>query len=109
MQVMSKELQEHGYYKQKAVVDALVSKYVAEVSMMDSGDIIRIDQAQLETVLPSPGGTVLVLGGTHALSRAVMLGVDTSKFQAQVKLDDGAELWLDYEDVCKLHVPIVVK
>ena len=104
---MSRELQE--YHKHKAVVEAVVSQYVAEVSMLDSGDVLRIDQAQLETVLPSLGGAVLVLAGRHARSRAVMVGVDTSRFQAQVRLDDGGELWLDYEDVCKLHVPIFVK
>ena len=103
---MSKELPD--YYKKKAVVESIVSTYVAEVSMMDSADVLRVDQAQLETVLPSPGGVVLVLSGQHALSRAVMLAVDAPRFQAQVQLDGGKALWLDYEEVCKLHVPIAV-
>ena len=109
LQVLSKELQEHGYYKKKAVVEKLVSTYVAEVCMTDSGDVLRIDQAQLETVLPSPGGAVVVLAGKHASSHAIMVSVDTAKFQAQVELHNGSKLWLDYENVCKLHVPIGVK
>lgn len=104
-QVMSKELQQHGYYKKKAVVEELINKYVAQVSMADSGDVLRIDQAQLETVLPSPGGLVLVLSGKHAGSKAVMSSVNTGKFQAQVKLADDREIWLDYEAVCKLQAP----
>ena len=28
--------------------------------MLDSGDVVRVDQQELETVIPSPGGTVLV-------------------------------------------------
>lgn len=101
MQVMSRELTD--YYKKKAVIDEVVSQYVAEVTMQDSGDVLRIDQAQLETVLPSPGGTVLVLAGEHAHMRAKMLGVDTSKFKAEIELKDGKQIWLDYEEVCKLQ------
>ncbi|KAK9809644.1 hypothetical protein WJX73_010612 [Symbiochloris irregularis] len=101
VKVMAKELKD--YYKVKGQVVALVSRYVAEVSMLSSGDVLRIDQAQLETVLPSPGGAVLVLRGQHAASKALMLGVDTKRFKAQVQLPAGTEAWLDYEDVCKLH------
>ena len=38
----------------------MIDRYVGEISMLDSGDVIRVDQAQLETVIPSPGGSVLV-------------------------------------------------
>ena len=40
----------------------MIDRYVGEISMLDSGDVIRVDQAQLETVIPSPGGSVLVSG-----------------------------------------------
>ncbi len=66
-------------------------------------DVVRqVDQAQLETVLPSTGGRVLVLKGPHVGSRAEMLGVDTAKFQANLLLKGGSEVWMDYEDICKL-------
>ncbi len=38
---MSRELAEHGYYKQKGVVSKLASKYVAQVSMLGSGDLLQ--------------------------------------------------------------------
>lgn len=38
---MSKELAEHGYYKQKGEVEKLVSKYVAQVCMLGSGDLLQ--------------------------------------------------------------------
>ena len=41
-------------------VQRVIDRYVGEISMLDSGDVIRVDQAQLETVIPSPGGSVLV-------------------------------------------------
>lgn len=40
-QVMSKELAEHGYYKQKGEVEKLASKYVAQVCMLGSGDLLQ--------------------------------------------------------------------
>lgn len=61
-----------------------------------------MDQAQLETVLPSPGGRVVLLKGIHSGAVGEMLGVDTDKFQARVKVKDGPDLWVDYEDICKL-------
>ena len=39
---MSRELAEHGYYKQKGVVSKLASKYVAQVSMLGSGDLLQV-------------------------------------------------------------------
>lgn len=45
----------------------MIDKYVGEIAMLDSGDVVRVDQAQLETVIPSPGGSVLVsVGGAQA-------------------------------------------
>ena len=41
MQVLSKELKEHGYYKKKGVIDKLASKFVGQVAMLDSGDILQ--------------------------------------------------------------------
>ncbi|KAK9832798.1 hypothetical protein WJX81_002048 [Elliptochloris bilobata] len=106
VKVMSRELAEHGYYKQKGVVEKLVSKYVAQVSMLGSGDLLQVDQAHLETVLPAAGGGVRVLGGCHRGAAAEMLAVEPEAFQARVRIRDGpdagTELRLDYEDVCKL-------
>jgi DNA/RNA-binding protein KIN17 len=60
-------------------VDRVIGKYVAEVVMLDGGDVIRIDQAELETVLPSPGGRVLVVNGPYRGSKGTLQGVDTSR------------------------------
>jgi DNA/RNA-binding protein KIN17 len=76
VKVMSKDLEQHGYYKKKVrgvagrgalnhpacmailcaamqgVVEKVIDRYVGEISMLDSGDVLRVDQAQLETVIP---------------------------------------------------------
>jgi hypothetical protein len=48
VKVMAKQLKD--YYKLKGSVVAIRDEYIAEVEMLDSGDILRIDQAELETV-----------------------------------------------------------
>ena len=48
VKVMSEQL--HDYYRKKGTIVSLPDQYVAEVEMLDSGDVLRIDQAELETV-----------------------------------------------------------
>lgn len=43
-----------------------------------------------------------VVNGSHRGSQGTLQQIDTSRFQAQVRLSNGKELWLEYEDVCKL-------
>jgi DNA/RNA-binding protein KIN17 len=106
VKVMAKELAAQGYYKAKGAVTRVIDRYVAEVELSDGGDVIRVDQAQLETVLPAPGGAVRVVRGAHRGALATLLGVDVDRFKARVRVRrgpaDGRELELDYEDVCKL-------
>ena len=47
---------------------------------------VRVDQAQLETVLPAPGGTVLVVNGPLAGQRGTLANIDVDKFRAEVAL-----------------------
>jgi DNA/RNA-binding protein KIN17 len=49
---MSKDLREKGHYKAKGVVLKVIDTYVAELRMLDSGVKVRVDQAELETVIP---------------------------------------------------------
>lgn len=58
VKVMAKGLGD--YYKRKGIVVSVVDTYVAEVEMSDSGDVLRIDQAELETVSTSSWATLCV-------------------------------------------------
>lgn len=108
LQVMSKALKEAGYYKGKAVVVKVLRPFVAELSMLDGGDILQVDQAELETVLPQPGGAVRILQGPYRGCKASMLGIDEQKFKANVRLLDGKQagkmLDVDYEEISKLLI-----
>ncbi len=79
VKVMSKQLEPHGYYKKKGVIDRVLDKgYVGEVAMIDSGDVVRVDQAQLETVIPQVSDT-----HTHTRARA-RVRLPRAPFSAQM-------------------------
>lgn len=71
VKVMAEQLED--YYKRKAEVVGIVDQYVAEVEMLDSGDVLRIDQAQLETV-------------RAAASYRIICALNCSTFTASIKL-----------------------
>ncbi|XP_044467210.1 KIN17-like protein [Mangifera indica] len=107
VKVMSKALAEKGYYKQKGVVRKVIDKYVGEIEMLDNKHVLRVDQDELETVIPQIGGLVRIVNGAYRSSNARLLGVDTDHFCAKVKIEkgiyDGRVLKaIDYEDICKL-------
>ena len=54
VKVMHKKLGEK-FYKRKGKVLECKDCYTAVVEMLESGDIIKIDQAHLETVIPAIG------------------------------------------------------
>lgn len=53
------------FYKQKGRVVKTVDKFVAEIELNESKTLVRVDQAELETVIPKPGGRVLIVNGAY--------------------------------------------
>lgn len=107
VKVMSKALAEKGYYKQKGVVRKVIDKYVGEIEMVESKHVLRVDQEELETVIPQIGGLVRIVNGAYRGSKARLLAVDMEKFCAKVQIEkgiyDGRVLKaIEYEDICKL-------
>ncbi|KAK1556222.1 hypothetical protein Q3G72_000794 [Acer saccharum] len=89
VKVMSKPLADKGYYKQKGVVKKVIDKYVGEIEMLDNKHVLRVDQDELETVIPQIGGLVRIVSGAYRGSNARLMGVDTDKFCAKVKIEKG--------------------
>ncbi|XP_071737858.1 KIN17-like protein [Rutidosis leptorrhynchoides] len=107
VKVMSKDLKDKGYYKQKGVVRKVIDKYVGEIEMVESKHKLRVDQEELETVIPQIGGVVRVVNGAYRGSNARLLSVDTDKFCAKVQIEkgiyDGRVIQaIEYEDICKV-------
>ena len=103
VKVVNKKLQGGAYYKQKGCVERVVGKYTAHVRLNASGDLLKLDQDDLETVIPAPGGRVLLVNGRHRGAKGTLMTIDEARFCVQVRLDSGEEASrVEYEDVCKL-------
>ncbi|KAI3444842.1 hypothetical protein Pfo_001507 [Paulownia fortunei] len=107
VKVMSKALADKGYYKQKGVVRKVIDKYYGEIEMLENKHLLRVDQEELETVLPQIGGLVKIVNGAYRGEHARLLAIDTDKFCAKVQIEkgiyDGRVLKaVEYEDICKL-------
>ncbi|CAM9004023.1 unnamed protein product [Rhodiola kirilowii] len=107
VKVMSKALAEKGYYKQKGVVKRVIDKYVGEIEMHENKHKLRVDQEELETVIPQIGGVVRIVNGAYRGSFARLVSVNTDKFCAKVQIEkgiyDGRVLpAVEYEDICKV-------
>lgn len=107
VKVMSKTLADKGYYKQKGVVKRVIDKYVGEIEMLESKHLLRVDQEELETVIPQIGGLVRIVNGAYRGSDARLHSVDTENYCAKVQIEkgiyDGRVLKaIEYEDICKI-------
>lgn len=49
LQVLSKELKALGYYKEKGVVEKLFNKFVGQVEMLKSGDVLQVSHSHRKT------------------------------------------------------------
>jgi DNA/RNA-binding protein KIN17 len=108
VKVMSKALKEHGYYKQKGTVLRVLDSYIGEIEMAGSGDVVRVDQAELETVIPQPGGAVFVVAGPMKGCKGTVVKIDEKAFAAEIDVvvdkssGEKTTVKLDYEDFSKL-------
>jgi DNA/RNA-binding protein KIN17 len=74
--------------------------------MIESGDVLKLDQSQLETVIPAIGSKVKIVNGAYRGQEATLLSINTEQFKAQIRLDTGnrtaSVIQIDYEDICKI-------
>ena len=105
VKVMNKDIMDGIYYKRKGVVRKVVDTYTGVVKMLDDGVKIKIDQDQLETVIPNAGGPVLIVNGAYRDAEATVRSIDVDNFCVKVDITNGnyrgQTVKVDYEDVCK--------
>lgn len=112
VRIISKRFADGKYFKRKAVVDKIIDKYTAEVEVLDSGpetrdggDILRLDQDDLETVVPKEvGKKVRILNGRYRGEKARVEVLDKKRCQATLRLsNDGRVIeGVSYDDFSKL-------
>jgi len=111
VRIISKKLANGEYYKRKAIVDKVIDKYEAEVEVLESsrkakdgGDVLQIDQDDLETVIPKElGEKVRIVNGKYRGKKARVVKLDKKEYRAELKLtEDDRIVTLDYEDFSKM-------
>lgn len=67
---------------------------------------MKVNQENVETVIPAVGREMLVINGAYRGTKAVLQAIEEKKFAVVLRLDEGLAkgrvLRLPYEDVCKL-------
>ncbi|XP_071447193.1 DNA/RNA-binding protein KIN17 [Hetaerina americana] len=96
------------YYKRKGYTSEILSKYVAMVTMLDTGHKLKLDQAHLETVIPAVGRRVKVVNGAYRGSDAVLRALNQDKFCVAIEICSGPLKGrmvegVQYEDISKVH------
>uniref|UniRef100_A0AC34QTV5 DNA/RNA-binding protein Kin17 WH-like domain-containing protein n=1 Tax=Panagrolaimus sp. JU765 TaxID=591449 RepID=A0AC34QTV5_9BILA len=92
------------YYKAKGEIIKLVDKYTAKVDV--DGDVLKLDQQHLETVIPAIGKDMLILNGAYRGTKATLLEIKENEYSLVLKLKEGLrhgrEVVVAYEDASKL-------
>ena len=103
VKILAKSLGDR-YYKKKGRVVDVTDDFAALVQLKDVGAKVRVDQDDLETVIPNVGRMVVILWGKYDGEEAELTRIDTKKFQAELKLSSGKLINLPYEQFSKLYV-----
>ncbi|KAM3574770.1 hypothetical protein VYU27_003299 [Nannochloropsis oceanica] len=117
VKIVNKKIGGGKYYKQKGRVEKLLEGgFVGEICLTGEeggreggrgggGVRLRIDQEELETVIPAVGGRVLILNGKGKGREGEMVGLDVENYACAVRVRGEREMVLkgvQYEDVCKV-------
>ncbi|CAI5743995.1 unnamed protein product [Peronospora destructor] len=107
VKVMNKKVGDGQYYKCKGAVKDVEDKFCASVELLDSGDVLRLDQDDLETVIPKPGRKVKIVNGLGRGCTAKLLNISVADFCARIRIDSGSHRGeildrVEYEDICRL-------
>ncbi|KAJ8907965.1 hypothetical protein NDN08_008067 [Rhodosorus marinus] len=90
VKIVDKHLADGKYYKKKGEVVEVMDEFVAIVRPFDHEKVkLQIDQEGLETVIPKPGGEVLVLNGYQRGNRGTLDEIDERNFCVSIRMQEG--------------------
>lgn len=104
VKITSKEVGDGAFYKSKGKIVNVIAEYGARVELIDSDTLLELDQDDLETVIPKPGGRVLLLRGAHRGKKATVTNINFDSYSVDLELaNSGQDLTaIDYEAVSRL-------
>lgn len=99
VRIINKDVANGQYFRKKAIVDQLVDKYTAQVTTLDDSSSLRLDQDDLETVVPkikkmatTEQAVVRIVRGTRRGQTATVVHLDKKEFVAELQMLDGQRL-----------------
>lgn len=104
VKVKSKQVAGGAFYDKKGKVVDIVNDFGARVSMLDSDTELELDQDDLQTVIPKPGGMVLILSGARRGRSAIIESINVDAFNVSIALVDSGEKVtnVEYETVSRI-------
>lgn len=90
VKVMNKSVGDGKYYKQKGEVIDVQDCFAAQVKMLDNGDVLKLDQDDLETVIPKIGRHVRIVNGIGRGQIATLLSISIDDYCACIRVESGS-------------------
>ena len=71
--------------------------------MLHDGTKIQINQSVLETVIPKPGGEVVIVKGSHKSEHGFLESIDVDRYCVYVALFSNPDMLkrFEYDEICK--------
>ena len=99
VKVTNRSLLDGKYYKSKGVVQSVIDKYGCSLKILDSGDLIQLDQDDLQTVIPkNEGDKVLVCNGIMVGKKARIVKIRKDGENADLEIEGDVHKRISFED-----------
>lgn len=92
VKVQNKRFRDGKYYCKKGVIEDIISGTRCAVRLDEGIVLDDIDQSDLETVIPSVGGRIMVVRGPDAGSRGFIREKDATKELVYVQIEDELDI-----------------
>ena len=106
VRIVNKRLGDGQYFKRRGLVKRVLDTFIAEIEL-DDGSMVKIDQQELETVIPKEGKPICILNGPGRGYTATLLNINADDYNCTVRVEGGPlrgqELHkVEYEDICRM-------
>jgi len=91
------------FYKKKGRIVEVIDDFAAIVHLNDSSAKVKVDQDDLETVIPNIGRKVKILWGKYSSEECDLVKILTKSFAGELRLNNGKLVKLPYEQFSKLY------
>ncbi|KAJ5066929.1 DNA/RNA-binding protein kin17 [Anaeramoeba ignava] len=99
VRIKNNDVQNGEFYNKTGIIQNVIEKYIAEISVIENKAIIQIDQAELEPILPKLGELVLFIHGIQKGQKGKLISL--GRENAKVEQENGIVLNVHKNQICK--------